>query len=146
MARTQRNQAHKGFTLIELMVVIVIIGILSTAAVVVFSGGADDAAYSRAGAEMRAIGENAEHYKNKSEYGNVWPGSIDDLQQMIPDKQIPKEDPWGEPYQVGENDDGHFIVESAGADKQMDTNDDIYYSSYSGINDLRKENADNAGN
>lgn len=64
----QREQAD-GFTIIELLVVIVVIGILATIAIVSYSGVRDRAKTERAGANTMSVQKVAEaYYSRHNEY------------------------------------------------------------------------------
>ena len=69
MKKFLKRQAEKGFTLIELMVVIVIIGILIGVALPNFMGAQDKAKISSVKANMHAIQLGVEQYAGDN-YGN----------------------------------------------------------------------------
>lgn len=85
----------KGFTLIELMVVVVILGILAAVAIPKFTGQSDKAKENRAKADLRTITNALElYYFDNDEY----PDDIVDLttgENYLKDE--PK-DPWEEKY------------------------------------------------
>lgn len=67
---------RKGFTLIELMIVIVIIGILAAVAIPNFVGMTDEARVARIQADLSTVGSAVEMYYAKN---GAYPGSLSDL-------------------------------------------------------------------
>ena len=99
--RTQ-NLDTKGFTLIELMVVMVIIGLLAATVVPKFFGQVDKAMQQDAQAQIELLGQALDLYRlEKHKYPTSDEG-LDAIKSYLK-KSIPK-DPWG-------ND---FIYESPG--------------------------------
>ncbi|CEP66034.1 Type II secretion system protein G [Moorella glycerini] len=101
MMKRIREMLHdrKGFTLIELMVVVVIIGILAAIAVPQFMGQSDKAKISKAKADLKTIGSAIELYYTDN--GALPPEGSNNtldanaLQNYL--KTIPQ-DPWGGNY------------------------------------------------
>ena len=98
----QSGRRDRGFTLIELMVVIVIIALLATIVVPNLLGASDDARVATAKAQIKSFQTALIAYKMKF---NTFPGSSEGLQALISNGQknfmssdvIPK-DPWGNDY------------------------------------------------
>tara|TARA_Y100000590_G_scaffold144529_1_gene166137 strand:- start:354 stop:794 length:441 start_codon:yes stop_codon:yes gene_type:complete len=97
-----RNLGSKGFTLIELMVVMVIIGLLAATVVPKFFGQVDKAMQQDAQAQIELLGQALDLYRLEK---HKYPTSDEGLEAIkyYLKKNIPK-DPWG-------ND---FIYESPG--------------------------------
>ena len=97
-----QNLGEKGFTLIELMVVMVIIGLLAATVVPKFFGQVDKAMQQDAQAQIELLGQALDLYRLEK---HKYPTSDEGLEAIKPylKKNIPK-DPWG-------ND---FIYESPG--------------------------------
>ena len=97
-----RNLGSKGFTLIELMVVMVIIGLLAATVVPKFFGQVDKAMQQDAQAQIELLGQALDLYRLEK---HKYPTSDEGLEAIKSylKKNIPK-DPWG-------ND---FIYESPG--------------------------------
>ncbi len=148
IARTRASDAQKkpepnGFTLVELMVVIFILGLLTTVVVINVLPSQDRAMVEKARADIATLGQALEMYRldNLS-----YPASSDGLAALtsapasLPPsaryrqggyiKKLP-EDPWGRPYQYdnpGRNGPG-FDLYSLGADGAPggeEDNADIY--------------------
>lgn len=135
---------ENGFTLIELMVVIVIIGLLATIVAINVIPATDTARVEKAKADIATIEQALEQYRldNLS-----YPSATDGLQALISPpaslaqpqryrrggyiKKLP-DDPWGRPYKyVVPGKKGAFDISSLGADGQPggeNENADIYSS------------------
>ena len=112
-----RRSAENGFTLVELMVVIVIIGLLATVVVINVMPATDKAALTKARADIATLEQGVEMYRlNKLTY----PASGEGLQAVVAEgyvKRLP-DDPWGNPYQFGVpgRSGAPFEIYSLGAD------------------------------
>ena len=124
--RTQRHRRQRGFTLIEIMVVVVIIGILAALIAPNIIGRDDQARVTAAKSDLNAIAQALELYKMDN---FRYPGTDAGLEALVkqpPDaKHWPQggylaaipQDPWGNPYvyiQPGVN--GPYDLISLGAD------------------------------
>ena len=118
---------NAGFTLVEIMVVVVILGLLATVGSMAYMGFKKDADDGIAKTRCVELEKAIESFvlMNSSDAS---PDEIFDL--MIENKKIKRradlKDPWGETFQVTRDDDGNYQVYSKGRDKQADTEDDIY--------------------
>ena len=110
MGRSRRNNA--GFTLIELMVVIIILGLLAAIVMPRIVGETDKARYGAALAQMRILEDSLKRYKLDN---GVFPTTEQGLEALVRrpgvgrlapnwpeggylDKQEVPKDPWGNPY------------------------------------------------
>jgi general secretion pathway protein G len=108
---------ESGFTLVELMVVIVIIGLLATVVVINVLPAQDTARIRKAEADIATLEQGIEMYRlNRMNY----PSGGDGLQALVSEgfiKRLP-DDPWGNPYlyAVPGRDGQPFDVYTYGAD------------------------------
>ena len=125
---TLRRNATAGFTLVELMVVIVIIGLLATIVVVNVLPSQDRAMTQKAKADLAVMEQAVEMYRLSM---MTYPSSGEGLQALVVPpattdasryqsggyiKKLPK-DPWGRDYKYelpGKN--GPFDIYTLGAD------------------------------
>ncbi|MFP4354511.1 MAG: type II secretion system protein GspG [Phycisphaerae bacterium] len=123
---TRRRLAAAGFTFIEVMVVVVIIGMLAGAVTLKVRDHMQTARVNRARADIRVIVEAVEAYSLN--HAGAYPTSSAGLEDVQVDVG---KDPWGQPYQYnrpGANGE-QFEVFSLGADGQPGGDDedaDIY--------------------
>src|SRR5262249_20307590 len=118
--------AQAGFTLLEIMVVVFILGLLVTLVAPKIMHAGDQAKRTKAGADVKAISESLQMFKLDNGF---YPSSADGLQMLVqptgkaahanPEGYLPKLpiDPWGNPYAYF-TDGVKFLVKSYGADGQ----------------------------
>ena len=112
-----QKQGRNGFTLVELMVVILIIGLLATVVIINVLPATDKAAATKAKADISTLEEAVELYRlNRLAY----PSGEQGLQALVSErliKRLPK-DPWGNPYRYAApgRDGREFDIISYGAD------------------------------
>lgn len=120
--------AEAGFTLVEIMVVIVIIGILATLVVPNVIGAGDEARIQTAKSNCASFANSVRLYRTTK-------GRLpDSLEMLNSDEQkgkpwylesLPK-DPWDNAYELREGDSrDDWEVVSAGPDLSMGTEDDV---------------------
>jgi len=131
MSKTRNIRRHSGFTLIEVMVVIVILGVLAALIVPKVMGRPDEARAVAARQDIAAISQALKLYKLDN---RKYPTTEQGLQALVqkptvspvPDnwkaggylEKLPK-DPWNSPYQyLSPGVHGEFDVFSFGADGQ----------------------------
>lgn len=117
----------KGFTLIEIMVVVFILGLLVTLVAPKIMGRTDEAKRTKAAADIRAIQQALNLYKLDS---GAYPTTEQGLQALVTKPQsgvVPARwnpegylekvqlDPWGHPYLYLSNGD-RYTLKSLGAD------------------------------
>ncbi|MGZ8998383.1 MAG: type II secretion system major pseudopilin GspG [Allosphingosinicella sp.] len=108
---------EEGFTLVELMVVIVIIGLLATIVIINVMPAADRAATAKAKADIATLEQALQMYRLDH---LRYPTEQEGLQALIAGRYIPRlaNDPWGNPYNYSTPgpEDGEFAITSFGAD------------------------------
>jgi general secretion pathway protein G len=124
--RRARGNAH-GFTLIELMLVTVIIGVLAGMVVVVFSGSATDAKINAALGDVASYQSALELYALNN--NDKYPSSLAELasgkRKYIKDLN---KDPWGNAYNYekpGQKHPESLDLYSSGPDGEKGTEDDV---------------------
>lgn len=123
------SAVRRGFTLVELLVVVAIIGILGAVAMTNFIGGTDDARESAARMAVNNIDQAITMYKVKhaklpTNLQALIETKSDDEEPMLKGGDGALEDPWGAEYKY-ETKGKKFVVISAGPDGQFNTEDDI---------------------
>ena len=126
------RRKRAGFTLVEVMVVVVIIGLLATVVVINVLPAQDRAMVEKAGADIAVLEQAVETYRLDN---LTFPRSEDGLQALVappaslnrPERyrqggyvrRLP-DDPWGNPYQDRQpgRDNRPFEIISLGADGQ----------------------------
>lgn len=123
----RRIRSSPGFTLIEIMVVVFILGLLVTLVAPRILGRTDEARQTKAAADIKAIEQAIALYKLDNGF---FPTSDQGLQALVtrpttgliprrwnPDGYLEKPpiDPWGTPYAY-QSDGSSFVIRSFGAD------------------------------
>ncbi|MCK5945289.1 MAG: type II secretion system protein GspG [Planctomycetes bacterium] len=121
------SSSESGFTLVEIMVVIVILGLLATLVARNVMGASDEARESKAKSDVSTIAGAVRSYYSKR--GRL-PDTLEDLSNKDEKGRSELEelplDPWDTPYELIPGDNPRdFEVISCGPDKQPETEDDI---------------------
>ena len=121
------SSSESGFTLVEIMVVIVILGLLATLVARNVMGASDEARETLAKTNCTMIAGAVRSYYSKN---GVLPETLDELweknEQGRSELDPVGDDPWGTPYELLPGDTPRdFEVISCGPDKQPETEDDI---------------------
>ena len=128
---TGNRRKQQGFTLIEIMVVVIIIGVLTALIAPNIIGNVDKANITAARADLRTIAMQLDLYKLDN---NTYPTTDQGLEALVtkpsghPEprnwksggylKSVPK-DPWGTPYvYISPGTHGKYDLYSLGADAQ----------------------------
>ena len=117
---------RKGFTLIEILVAVSIIGILSTVAIVNIPRMLESARVNTAKDAVQALRNGVMNYNMAY---NKYPSTLDDLFKEDGDKGAIMDsgetvDPWGTEYKY-ERKGANVVITSAGPDGEFGTEDDI---------------------
>jgi general secretion pathway protein G len=91
------RESEEGFTLVELMVVIVIIGLLATVVVINVMPASDRASVTKARADLATLEQGVEMYR----LANLgYPSGDQGLQALVQGGQVRRlpNDPWGNAY------------------------------------------------
>ena len=120
------SSARAGFTLAEILVVIVILGMLAAVAVVKTQGMTGEVAVAATRQSIAAIKTAADMYEIRT---GKFPDSIYALAQPIGDRPAPLDDKntkdaWGNDFQIRRSDKG-VEIRSAGPDGSFNSADDI---------------------
>jgi len=126
--RTQHHRRQQGFTLVEIMVVIVILGLLATIVGTNVLKSRDHAEIQKAQTDVKEIEHAIEMYMLTSRSHD-----LPTLEQLTTKGEKDNKawltgettDPWGQQYIIRALDRGEYEVLSCGPDKSEGTEDDI---------------------
>ena len=121
------RKAQQGFTLIEIMVVVGIIGLLVAVLIPNVMGKMDEARIASARVQIKNVEEALVSYNMK--HGGKYPDSLDVLTQETDTEdallQGGTDDPWGNPLQYEKRGRKRPLITSGGPDGEVGTDDDI---------------------
>jgi len=119
----------KAFSLMELMIVIIILGLLGIFVLPNLVGKADEAKNNLTCNQMRPIADALKMYKlDTSSYPQTEEGIKLLVEKKYFDEGKTPKDSWKNEYIYILNEDNSFEIISLGADKKEGTEDDIYYT------------------
>jgi general secretion pathway protein G len=134
-AMKSRRYNQDGFTLIEIMVVILILGLLATIVVQSLRGAADKAKHTKAQADLAEIKTALDRYYLDNGYYPTTDQGLNALVTPPTNGRVPAnyesggyierlpQDPWGTPY-FYQSDGNSYVLKSFGADG-VESADDI---------------------
>lgn len=124
---TQKQNMKKAFTLMELMVVIIILGLLASFVLPSITGKSEEAKEKVVCIQMKNIATALKMYKiDTSTYPNTSEGLKPLQEKYFEDAKLPK-DSWSQPFIYIYSNDTFDII-SYGPNKKEGGNDDIFYS------------------
>lgn len=136
MSNVSRSNSKRAFTLVEMLLVIVIIGILAGALVASLGGRSQDARVARAKSDISS-GIPLALDLFEQDIGR-YPTSEEGLKVLVESPNVSgwkgpylktglKPDPWDKPYiySVNPDDPRHYKLSSAGPDNRPGTEDDV---------------------
>jgi len=121
--RTFTNK--KAFTLMELMIVIIILGLLAAFVLPALTSKGEEAKKKIVCIQMKSISQNLKMYKIDN---STFPSTSEGLKTLNFDEGKMPKDSWGQEFIYTKNGDDKFELISFGANKKEGGNDDIYYS------------------
>lgn len=139
--KRSRYSSRRGFTLVELLLVLVILGILAALVLPKFTGRTEQARVTAAQTQIASFGTALDAFEVDT---GSYPRGQDGLGQLIAQpndvtnwrgpylKDAIPLDPWGHAYSYefpGKANPAGYDVRSAGPDGQFGTNDDIVNAS-----------------
>lgn len=129
MKQTAKTCRQAGFTLVEIMVVVVILGLLATTVIPNIMGASETAYIETAKSGCKTVYEAAQRWTLKNRGRTP---TMEDLAQENDDGYSYLEgdtrDPWDNEYVIVERDTGKgFRILSYGPDGSEDTEDDIVH-------------------
>jgi len=139
-SRRRRLLRSSGFTLMEMILVLAIIGILVGMGIFAMKGVVGDAEIGKATADIRTLETNVVRYRTMAGFVPSQAQGLEALSKKPNGNPAPRSwrqltdasaltDPWGHPYQYrnpGKKNTSGYDIYSMGPDGQDGTQDDVY--------------------
>jgi len=129
---------QSGFTLLEIMLVVTLIGLLLGAGIYYMKGNVEHGRYVRVMSDSQALASSLKLYEAMNGFYPTTAQGLDALVNKPTTEPVPRNwrpfldqelvDPWGNPYYYAfpaKRSDQKYDVFSAGPDRQPETTDDI---------------------
>ena len=140
IVRRPNRRAKEGFTLMEMILVLAIIGVLVSLGIFAMKNVIIDAEHGKAAADIRTLETNIVRYRTMAGVIPSQAQGLEALAKKPTGNPAPKSwykltdestltDPWGHPYQYrnpGKKNPGGYDVYSMGPDGKDGTEDDVY--------------------
>ncbi|MEZ5987898.1 MAG: type II secretion system protein GspG [Planctomycetota bacterium] len=137
MKASNRRKRQAGFTIVEIMVVVVIIGLLATVVAANVFGDVDKANLNKVKADFQGILEACDRYRLSF---HDYPQELNSLVEPEEGQPFLKElptDPWKSEYRLeGLSEKGYPMLICAGKDREYGTDDDITTENYRSLTQL----------
>jgi len=128
-----KNQAQKGFSLMELLIALMIIGVIASLGFKGFQKFGDQARYTKAYDQIRQVSEGLEkYYMMNGSYPDLgtWEAMVDAGSPLVKGNHItvnmPVLDPWKQPYE-GRAGKGKYELKCAGDPNDQETRGEIVW-------------------
>ena len=119
-----KTQRKKAFTLMELMVVIIILGLLAAFVLPALTGKGEEAKRKIVCIQMKSVGQTLKMYKIDN---SSYPSTSEGLAALKFDENKMPKDSWGNDFIYTSSEDSFELI-SFGANKKEGGGDDIYYT------------------
>lgn len=103
-----KKQRQRGFSLMELLIALMIIGVIATLGIRALTGNTDKARYIQANDKMRTMSQGLDQYymANNGKYPDLasWEAMVEPNSPLVKKNLIPAnmpaKDPWDQPYEA----------------------------------------------
>ena len=115
------SQRQRGFSLMELLIALMIIGVIATLGIRALTGNTDKARYVKANDTLRIVSEGMDQYylANNGKYPDLssWDAIVEPNSPLVKKNlippNVPPKDPWDQPYE-GKSGKGTYTVKCVG--------------------------------
>ena len=134
-----KNPRPSGFTLLEMVIVMVIMGILAGGVIALIGNVQDNARAERADQDMARFATYLDLYRSRAKLYPTTEQGLEALVKKPSNGPVPRKwqsqikelptDPWGQPYRYTNTNGRSFVIACNGSDQEPGTDDDIVYDS-----------------
>lgn len=130
---TQKNLAQKGFSLMELLIALMIIGVIATLGFKGYQRYADRARYTKAYADMKQVSEGLEqYYLANGTYPDLgsWEAMVESNSPLVKKNfisvNLSPTDPWKQPFEA-KSGKGKYELKCAGDPNDLESHPPIIW-------------------